>query len=131
MAKDDPIAPEALRIMRAYPAVYGPGPWTGTLLGDGFLCGPGWYPLIEGLSADLSEIIRQDGLRCFRVLQVKEKLGSLRFYIRGGNEPALERISKAARAAENICEGCGAVSHVRIVDGWLTTLCDKCRSQAL
>ncbi|MDB6180019.1 hypothetical protein PAF19_01435 [Paracoccus fistulariae] len=84
MTNDDPIAPEALRIMRAWPAVYGPGPWTGSLLEYGFLCGPGWYPLIERLSADLSAIIREDGLNEFQVAQVKEKLGGLRFYIRGG-----------------------------------------------
>ncbi|MDB6180038.1 hypothetical protein [Paracoccus fistulariae] len=113
--------------MHAFPAVYGPGPWTGTLLEYGFLCGPGWYPLIDRLSADLAEIIRQDGLRRFRPVQVKEKFGSLRFYIRGGNERALDRIAQAAQEAETTCEGCGRASHIHIVDAWLTTLCPGCQ----
>lgn len=46
MTKDELISLNALRIMRAYPAVYGRGPWTESLLEYGFLCGLGWHPLI-------------------------------------------------------------------------------------
>lgn len=127
MTNDELIAFNALRIMRAYPEVYGHGPWTESLLEHGFLCGPGWHPLIEQLSADLSDIIRQDDLRRFRVVQVKEKMGELRFYIRGGNKRALDRISEAARESEITCEGCGRASQIRVIDGWLTTLCESCR----
>lgn len=118
----------ALRRM-GYPGVYGAGPWTirNSLLGDGFLCGPGWYPLIERLSADLAEIVRQEGLRRFRAVQVKEKFGGLRFYTTGGNERTLARIAEAAQEAEHTCEGCGAPGHIRSIDGWLTTICDDCR----
>lgn len=127
MTNDPLIALNAFRRMRAYPAVYGLGPWTESLLEHGFLCGPGWHPLIERLSADLSVIIRQDGLIRFRVVQVKEKMGELRFYIRGGNERALDRISDAARESDVTCEGCGCASQIRAIDGWLTTLCESCR----
>ena len=94
----------------------------------GFLCGPGWYPLIERLSADLAVIIREDGLRRFRVLQVKEKFGGLRFYVKGGNERALTRIVKAMREAESTCEGCGAPGCIRKIGVWLSTLCDRCHA---
>ncbi len=129
MAEEDLIAAEALRIMRAYPSVYGVGPWTiqNSLLADGFLCGPGWYPIIERLSADLAEIVRHDGLKRFRVVQVKEKFGGLRVYVKGSNERALNRIAEAERESELTCEGCGAPSRIRSVDGWLTTVCDDCR----
>lgn len=129
MSEDDLIAPGARRIMRAYPSVYGTGPRTirNSLLGDGFLCGPGWYPLIERLSADLAEIVREDGLKRFRVVQVKEKFGGLRFYVKGGNERALDRIAEAVQEAERTCEGCGAPSSIRSIDGWLTKVCDDCR----
>lgn len=63
MIKDELITLNALRVMRAYRAVYGHGLWNDSLLEYGFLRGPGWHPLIERLSADLSVIIRQDGLR--------------------------------------------------------------------
>lgn len=97
------------------------------MLMDGFLCGPGWYSLIERLSTDLAAIIRQDGLRRFRVVQVKEKFGELRFYVKGSNERSLTRIAEAMREAESTCEACGAPSCIRTVGGWLSTLCDGCR----
>ena len=59
--------------------------------------------------------------------EVKEKFGGLRFYVKGGNERALARIDEAAQEAERICEGCGAPSSIRSLDGWLTTVCDDCR----
>ncbi|MFH5774396.1 hypothetical protein ACHFJ0_09080 [Paracoccus sp. NGMCC 1.201697] len=130
MTDDDYLDPEVLRIMRAWPAVYGPGPWSdgNSMLRDGFLCGPGWYPLIARLSADLAVIIGQDGLTRFRVVQVKEKFASLRFYVKGGNERILTRIAEAMREAETTCERCSASACIRPVDGWLSALCDRCHA---
>ncbi|WP_374427489.1 hypothetical protein [Paracoccus sp. (in: a-proteobacteria)] len=128
MTDDDLLSPEVLRIMRAWPEVYGPGPWTtgNAMLADGFLCGSGWYPLIERLSADLAAIIRHDGFNRFHIIQVKEKFGELRFYVRGGNERALTRIAEAMREAETTCEACSAPGLIRTHDGWLSALCDGC-----
>lgn len=49
------IDAEAIRIMRIWREVCGPGPWpvSKILLGWGFACGQGWYPLLERLRADL------------------------------------------------------------------------------
>lgn len=129
MAEDDHIAAEALRIMQAFPDVYGASAGThrAPLLQDGFLCGPGWYPLIGRFSADLSDIIRRDGLTRFRVVQVKEKFGELRFYIKGGNDAALDRIGEAVRQSATTCERCGRPGRIRLIDGWLTTLCGPCQ----
>ena len=130
MTDDDLIAPEVLLIMRACPEVYGSGPWANkeSLLRDGFLCGPGWYPLLGRLSADLAAIIRQDRLTDFRVVQVKEKFGELRFYVKGANERALIRITEAMREAETTCERCSAPGCIGATDGWLSVLCDRCHA---
>lgn len=126
----DHITPEALRIMRRFPELFGPGPWTTrkTSLGWGFSCGEGWYPIIERLCTDLAEIVRQDRLTTFRVSQVKEKLGSLRFYVRGGNDRTRARILEAEHEAATTCERCGRrPAQTHDIDGLLMTCCVACR----
>ena len=126
------IDAEALRIMRAWPEIYGPGPWpvSRTLLGWGFGCGRGWYPLLERLSADLAVLIREDGLTGFRVQQVKEKFGGLRFYTYGGNARSDARITLAEDEAATTCEACGAQpARLRDQDVWLATQCDRCAGE--
>lgn len=95
--KDHYITPEALQIMQQFPELFGRGPWTTnkTLLGWGFSCGYGWYSIIERLCVNLAEIVREDHLDKFRVSQVKEKLGGLRFYVRHGNDRTGARILEA------------------------------------
>lgn len=118
----------AMRVMRAWPQVYGSvcPPSSASLLSDGFRCGPGWYPLIERLSADIAAILDEMPLPAFRVLQVKQKFGGLRFRVTGSNERILNRIAKAQVEAAHTCEGCGGPSRIRSVDMWLTTNCDPC-----
>lgn len=94
------------------------------MLGWGLTIGDGWVPLLEQLCANLSIVIA--GLAEFRALQVKEKLGGLRFYVRGGNERTWALIEASVHASQQICEGCGAPSEVRSQGGWLTTLCNAC-----
>ena len=74
MTDPDRIDPASLRLMQAHPEIFGPGPRPRdrTLLGRGLACGPGWLPLLARLCADLTEIIRTDGLTTFRAQQVKE-----------------------------------------------------------
>lgn len=128
------IDDEARRIMETFPEVYGKPPWRidKTNLAWGFSCGMGWYPLIERLSADLSAIVRQDGLSRFQARQVKQKLGKLRFYSKGGNERTAERILQAEFEAASKCEHCGTQhGELKSLGGWLTTTCDDCANRLL
>jgi hypothetical protein len=106
---------------------------------DGFP-GDGWEPLIRRLSKKLEPIARETGLRA---VQVKEKFGELRFYVRGadGARKLPAAISEAVRAAisaameesSRTCEHCGAAPcSTRTTEGWWATLCDACleREQA-
>jgi hypothetical protein len=122
----------AMRIIKTWPQVYGSvyPPSTTSFLAEGFQCGPGWYPLIERLSADIAAILDEMPLAAFRVLQVKQKFGGLRFRVTGSNERILNRIATARVEAAHTCERCGRPSRIRSVDMWLTTICDSCIEHA-
>ena len=52
----------------------------------GIVCGDGWFDLIDTLCCTIQQSIEHGDTPPLRVTQVKEKLGTLRFRIRGGNE---------------------------------------------
>lgn len=58
------------------------------------------------------------------ILQVKEKFGSLRFYISGGTEIMQHYIDFATALSNHTCEKCGSPGKSRN-DGWIKVLCDK------
>jgi hypothetical protein len=59
-------------------------------------------------------------------VQVKEKYGGLRFYVNGGNVDTDKLISEAEALSYEICEVCGKKGKPN-EDGWISTLCKKCR----
>lgn len=52
----------------------------------GFSCGDGWYTLIDALCADIRRHASEAGVAVPVVQQVKEKYGSLRYYVAGGDD---------------------------------------------
>lgn len=58
--------------------------------------------------------------------QVKEKFGSMRFYMTSATEEMWSLIHKAEAEASNTCEACGEPGEERN-DGWVVTLCDSCQ----
>lgn len=123
------IPPDDMDILERYPALFGlaPGAKRLTLINSGFACGAGWYPILDGLFAELETIRQEDILTGLKVIQVKEKFGGLRVYVDGGNERVHARIALAETEAAETCEGCGGPSPgVRSHGGWLGNLCDSC-----
>ena len=61
----------------------------------------------------------------FRVAQVKEKFGTLRFYVYGGNDAIQGMIRLAETMSARTCELCGdpGESTYQKVGGWIQTLC--------
>lgn len=57
-------------------------------------------------------------------VQVKEKFGSLRFYISGGDDVVHALISMAESMSAITCEVCGDAGKMQ-TGGWIRTLCDK------
>ena len=60
------------------------------------------------------------------VQQVKEKYGTLRFYVSSAPEWYFDLIDYYEEESSKICEQCGAVGKVRLDRGWILTLCDDC-----
>lgn len=60
-----------------------------------------------------------------RASQVKEKFGTLRFYMSSGTDEIYKHIDEAEKKSGEICEGCGAPG-IRRGGGWIVTLCDSC-----
>lgn len=85
-------------------------------------CGPGWYPILAELEGRLREIDPD-----YRVLQIKEKFGTLRFYWTSRHDEAAQVAVAAAEAASaRTCERCGAAGRLRIRRTWMQTVCDAC-----
>lgn len=94
----------------------------------GFSLPDGWQGLVRGLSCLIQHWIKYDHegeLSEFRVEQVKEKFGGLRFYVSGANDSIHGAISLAEILSVEICERCGEEGEQRS-GGWIVTLCDSC-----
>ena len=87
----------------------------------GFEHGDGWAKIIDELCAKIMEVC---GDHIPVATQVKEKYGTLRFYIDWGNEAVFDAISEAEDQSAKTCEVCGKSGKLRGKD-WVRTLCDK------
>lgn len=95
----------------------------------GFECGGGWFDLLWDLSRDLSRLQRKEPLSVGTIDQVKEKFGTLRFYISGSRE-AYNIINTYEEKSGTICENCGGLGQViRNKRDWYRVLCEKCRQE--
>jgi hypothetical protein len=94
----------------------------------GFSCGDGWYDLIYDLSKALTEYAE---LKKFEIIvvQVKEKYGTLRFYVQGEDHIISALIGHAVNQSRHTCEECGKYGSLRGL-GWVQTLCDECAEKA-
>jgi len=88
--------------------------------------GDGWYHLIHSLCTLIQSYVDRGGVEQITAFQVKEKFGTLRFYIWGGDEYVEGLISMAEQASSHICEKCGNLGKQRYRRGWTITLCEEC-----
>lgn len=83
-----------------------------TGMGWGFGCGDGWFDIIDGLCAEITNQVKAGTMPPVIASQVKEKYGYLRLYIRGhfnrdNSREAHRLIDLAQQKAERICQECG------------------------
>jgi len=124
-----------------------------SLMSFGFECHDGWFDLIYNLCSDIKDWYMNNESRHydenyenyevkkgiqphFQVQQVKEKFGTLRFYIGFAPKAIHDLIRKAENDSYFICERCGDDVRTHEFDGyhsyyrddlgWVQTLCDKC-----
>lgn len=80
----------------------------------------GWLRLIKELIEKLIDLGWDR-----RVCQIKEKFGSLRFYISSGSNEIYKLIGEFEKLSYKVCENCGKPGELRTDIGWLSTLCDE------
>jgi hypothetical protein len=90
------------------------------LSSDFFEVSQGWNQLIKDL---ISDLIKMGWNK--EIIQVKEKFGTLRFYINEGTDDIHRRIAKAEIESATICEATGKPGKLRTDLGWHRTLCDE------
>lgn len=106
----------------------------------GIDCADGWFALVEDLCGTIKNRLDwvnkydKEGPMVVRVVQVKEKMGGLRFYtsMEGKNEKFRYWCEGVIHFAESfsymICESCGNAGKLR-PSGWHRTLCDSCENE--
>lgn len=111
-------------LVESYPAIYRSlqPRFSG---GTRFECGDGWYGIIDEVSCKLETELRTANLLA---IEVREKLGSLRFRLRGDITSTVDSwLVEAARQSQRTCERCSDPAMLRgHEDGWVRTLCPTC-----
>ena len=99
-----------------------------SLMSFGICTGDGWFWLIDKLCAQLQFDIDNNREPQIVAFQVKEKYGSLRFYLETESTAKQDAmISFAENLSRSICEVCGSTNNVKIRGtGFLKTRCDDC-----
>lgn len=114
-------------LVKQYPEIY-------DSMWFGFECGDGWYELLSNLSQQLTDYCQQSGIDVPEAKQVKEKFGTLRFYVdypAGCSDEQYniinEFIDHAEDASGQICEVCGEPGTTG-GKRWISTRCEKHRT---
>ena len=93
----------------------------------GFEHGDGWYDILWRLCADLEPLVmeleKESGER-FEVVQVKEKLGTLRFYVNHHTDAFDKLIEEGQEESSRTCEVCGQPGKERETGGGVRAVCD-------
>lgn len=115
------------KLVGKYPKIFAQKdlPPSQSLMCFGFECGDGWFNLIDKLCAGIQQYVELTHCPQVEAVQVKEKFGTLRFYISGGDDAIWALIEGAEGESGTICEQCGAPGALR-GGGWLFTMCDLC-----
>jgi hypothetical protein len=102
-----------------------------------FECGPGWYNLIFDLSRKIETILeREQAFRCSYeykehwptkkyAVHVKEKYGTMRFYMSSETWEISELIEDAEALSSQTCEMCGNWAKMRGHE-FMYVRCDEC-----
>src|SRR5690554_1975647 len=102
------------KLVREHPTLFASryAPMSDTAMCWGFACGDGWYEIIKEAADKLEPILRSckerdpEGwkLGYYRASQVKEKYGTLRFYLTAAPDEAYMIVDELERKSAQICE---------------------------
>lgn len=99
----------------------------------------GWTDLVYNLGKDITELCELTNCELPMIQQIKEKMGTLRFYYNTLNSPYPEIVEKSIRAlvsqavskSANICETCGKWGELRVDSGYWFTSCDEHKKNSI
>lgn len=76
---------------------------------------------------EIKEALKKDGipLRKYRIMQIKEKYGTLRWYDAGATERVERVIAKYEYISQFVCVSCGDDA-TKVTTGWISPYCNKC-----
>lgn len=117
------------RLKRRFPALYRDIGKDGTTMFYGLTVGNGWFDLIWKLSEDLEKLDP-----ALVASQVKEKFGTLRFYLVTSGQPMDERVRERIQLAEKqsacTCEQCGSPGKIYQGGGlYRHVACEPCEKR--
>lgn len=96
----------------------------------GFSCGDGWFDIIDNLCREINELVKSGKVQPVVATQVKEKWGSLNFYIAGAEDAVWELIEGASEKSHVTCEHCGQPGTL-ITDAWYRVRCGACEAESV
>ncbi|WP_321815136.1 MULTISPECIES: hypothetical protein [unclassified Paraburkholderia] len=99
------------------------GAATSQFAARGFECGDGWYDLIDVLCLNLQHATKNGAPQVVAV-EVKEKLGGLRFCACGQNDEQAGMIQLAETMSARLCDVCGNRGKL-VRNGWIKTRCPQ------
>lgn len=73
-------------------------------------------------------LIEANRLDEYRISQIKEKYGTLRWYDFGATQKVYDIISKYEYISRFVCMNCGRPYAKELNNGWIYTLCENCAS---
>lgn len=116
-------------LVAKYPLIFAERhlPMRETCMCWGFSCGDGWFRLIDTLCSALQGTVERmrPPLPQPVAVQVKEKFGGLRFYVRSADDYQHGMIDMAEELSTRICEECGAPGQMLVRRDWHMVRCDK------
>lgn len=90
----------------------------------GFECGDGWFDLLAECIENIKKVCEKNNLH-IQAHQVKEKYGSLRFYLSQVTDELDKIIDFAEKKSCVTCEVCGKLGKIRKLS-WIQVLCEEC-----
>ena len=88
----------------------------------------GWRKAFgERMCEEIREALIEDNyLDKYRISQIKEKYGTLRWYDFGATQKVHDIISKYEYISGFICQYCGSPYAKTFNNGWISTICENC-----
>lgn len=116
------------KLCEKYPKIFAKrnGDKRETRMYGGFTCGDGWYGLIDQLCGNLQWNTDHNGQPQVVAEQVKEKFGTLRFYVESATPEQHAVIRFVEQLSAHICEFCGTTKNMGKTSVWLRNLCEDC-----